>query len=131
MFFLEDAFTKATISGQCLLVNHAADIAGSTNKRIGVAMEVGMHRARQCSIAAKAGLEAHCFEPSPVSFERVKNQVQQESQEVQEDRVKLYNRAASETSEGTVDFKSSGGTGDHVGEFDLWRMEKTTDEHDI
>jgi len=35
------------------------------------------------------------------------------------------------TSEGTVDFKSTGGTGDHVGEFDMWRMKKTTDTKDL
>jgi len=112
-----------------ILVNHASDFTAG-NQRPGVAMEVGMHSAKQCLEAAKAGLEAHCFEPSPTSFERVKYQVNSEEQEVR-NRVAIYNKAASGTSEGTVDFKSSGGTGDHVGEFDMWRMKKTTDTNDM
>ena len=111
-----------------VLVKHASELSG--DKRPGVAMEVGMHSATQCLEAAKAGLEAHCFEPSPTSFDRVKRQVESQAQNVR-DRVSIYNKAASSTSEGTVNFKSSGGTGDHVGEFDMWRMKKMTADHDM
>ena len=93
----------------------------SKNKNPGVVMEVGMHRAVQCLQAAKAGLQAHCVEPSPTSFQRVQGAVKRASKEAQ-DRVHLYNVAAGETSEGTVPFKGTGGTGDHVGDFDMWNM---------
>lgn len=107
-------------------MNHAADIDNDSN----VAMEVGMQSAIQCLEAANAGLEAHCFEPSPNSFERVKKQVEKQDTIVR-DLVTIDNRAASGTSEGTVDFKSSGGTCDHVGEFDMWRMKKMTANKDM
>lgn len=111
-----------------ILVNHATDLCGSDNP--GVAMEVGMHSANQCLEAAKAGLKAHCFEPSPTSFQRVKNQVEAQEMSIRK-RVTIYNQAASSTSEGTIEFKSSGGTGDHVGGFDMWKMKASTDENDL
>ena len=36
--------------------------------------------------------------------------------------IHLYNVAAGGESSGMLDFVSSGGTGDHVGEFDMWNM---------
>eukprot|EP00977_Amphora_coffeiformis_P004699 scaffold1007_cov176-Amphora_coffeaeformis.AAC.5 len=114
-----------------ILLNHATDILGTTTLSSKhsppVAMEVGMHSATQCLEAAAAGLHVHCVEPSPASFQRVLNQVDASPHKA---RVSLYQKAASSTSQGTVNFKSSGGTGDHVGEFDMWRMKANTDlEH--
>ena len=122
------AIRAATRSGK-FLSNHATDIVGE-HKNPGVAMEVGMHSANQCLEAAKAGLKAHCFEPSPTSFQRVKNQVEAQEMNIRK-RVTIYNQAASSTSEGTIEFKSSGGTGDHVGGFDMWKMKASTDENDL
>lgn len=87
----------------------------------GIAIEVGMHRAYQCVQAAEAGLEAHCFEPSPVNFRRVTRGVNSRPKEVQ-DRIHLYKMAAASTSNSTVQFSSSGSTGDHVGSFNGWEM---------
>ena len=94
-----------------------------------VAMEVGMHRPRQCLQAAEAGLTAHCFEPSPVSFQRVQKKVKEAPQTIQS-RIHLYNAAAGSTAGILLNFTSSGGTGDHVGEFDVWNMKagKPSDE---
>ena len=73
-----------------------------------------MHRPAQCVEAAKGGLEAHCLEPSPISFQRVQSGVRQVESSVQE-RIHLYNKAAGDKSEGSVPFFVTGGTGDHVG----------------
>jgi FkbM family methyltransferase len=88
----------------------------------GAVMEVGMHRAFQCVAAAEAGLQAHCVEPSPKSFKRVTTGVKKAPADVQK-RIHLYNVAAGGSSEGSVPFTHSGGTGDHVGEHNMWTME--------
>lgn len=87
----------------------------------GIVMEVGMHRAIQCMNAAKAGFQTHCVEPSPNSFQRVQGAVVRAPPDVQK-RIHLYQVAAGSNSDGTVPFTSSGGTGDHVGEHDMWAM---------
>ena len=113
---IRDALLKEKINAEAVwdqLVEEAA--VGQA------AMEVGMHVALQCLQAAKAGLEAHCVEPSPKSFERVESRVKRAPADVQQ-RVHLYNAAAGNSSVGTVQFTGSGGTGDHVGEFDVWNM---------
>lgn len=88
-------------------------------------VEVGMHRAVQCLQAARAGFQAHCLEPSPRSFTRVFHAVGLESEEIQ-GRVHLHNVAAG-SDESTVPFVAGGGTGDHVGRVDMWKMEKIPD----
>lgn len=100
----------------------------NTRPTVGVAMEVGMHRAAQCLQAAAAGFQVHCVEPSPVSFRRVEAKVRTADRAVQQ-RTFLYQAAAaagggSESSPATttVSFTGSGGTGDHVGDFDVWNM---------
>lgn len=86
-------------------------------------VEVGMHRAKQCLQAAKRGFEAHCIEPSPTSFQLISAAIQNvKSQEVK-NRIHLYNIAAGSV-ESTVPFVASGGTGDHIGKVDMWKMEK-------
>jgi FkbM family methyltransferase len=101
--------------------------AVSSNKPAGIVMEVGMHRAFQCIQAAEAGLQAHCVEPSPNSFQRVQNAVNTKvtAPEVKE-RIHLYQKAASDTSGIMVPFSGAGGTGDFVGagEYDVWTMTK-------
>lgn len=87
----------------------------------GIVMEVGMHRAVQCLQAAHAGLHAYCVEPSPPSFGRVQRSVESEPKHVQ-DLVHLYQAAAGSTSGEELEFQSSGGTGDHVGDVDVWNM---------
>ena len=110
------------------LIEEGAQLV-SKNQTPGVVMEVGMHRAIQCLQAARAGLQAHCVEPSPTSFQRVKGGVRRAPKEVQ-DRVQLYNVAAGGTSEGTVPFRGAGGTGDHVGDFDMWNMKAGSSPQD-
>ena len=87
-------------------------------------MEVGMHRAVQC-IEAAQHFEAHCVEPSPVSFKRCQKGVKRAAPEVQE-RIHLHNVAASSTSGVIVDFSATGSTGDSVGSqgIDAWTMTK-------
>lgn len=93
-------------------------------------LEVGMHTATQCLQAAEAGFEAHCVEPSPASFERIQRGVDRRGSPETRARVHLYNRAAGAESGISLDFRSSGSTGDHVGTADMWTMTKPKpDEH--
>ena len=94
-----------------------------------IAMEVGMHRPKQCLEAARAGFQAHCVEPSPASFQRVQKGVKKESLEIR-NRVHLYPMAAGGTTGDKVPFTAMGGTGDHVGNVDAWNM-KTPEESNI
>jgi FkbM family methyltransferase len=94
-------------------------------KQVGVVMEVGMHKAKQCLQAATAGLQSHCIEPSPTSFQRVKMGIQHASSTIQS-RTHLYQYAAGSESGNTVPFIASGGTGDHVGNIDMWNMQPGT-----
>jgi FkbM family methyltransferase len=87
-----------------------------------VIMEVGMHTARQCVQAARYGLQTHCIEPSPKSIERVKLGIQKENRTIQS-YIHLYGMAAGTESGLTIPFVSSGSTGDHVGEYDMWNMQ--------
>ena len=89
-------------------------------------MEVGMHRANQCVYAATHGLEAHCVEPSPTSFESIRNEVSKQDVTVR-DKIHLYQKVAGSTSREHVSFQAAGGTGDHVtssssGGVDVWNM---------
>lgn len=82
--------------------------------KVGVAMEIGMHKATQCLQAAQGGLQAHCVEPSPNSFARVQRGVEKAAEDVQQ-RVHLYPNVASDESGKEIEFMGKGGTGDHVG----------------
>ena len=101
----------------------------SSNEEI-VIIEVGMHTARQCRQAAQYGFSVHCLEPSPMSFARIQSQVQQNQpgQEHQtakkNDNIHLYNMAASSESGHSIPFTASGSTGDHVGDYDMWNMQR-------
>lgn len=106
------------------LVDEGVNLQKKSKTPIAV-MEVGVHRATQCMHAAKSGLQAHCVEPSPKSFQRIQNAVRQAPTDVSS-RINLYNVAAGPSSEGSVAFTSTGGTGDHVGKHDMWRMEQET-----
>eukprot|EP00551_Chaetoceros_affinis_P016969 CAMPEP_0203687528 /NCGR_PEP_ID=MMETSP0091-20130426/559_1 /ASSEMBLY_ACC=CAM_ASM_001089 /TAXON_ID=426623 /ORGANISM="Chaetoceros affinis, Strain CCMP159" /LENGTH=396 /DNA_ID=CAMNT_0050556905 /DNA_START=31 /DNA_END=1221 /DNA_ORIENTATION=- len=88
------------------------------------AFEVGAHSSDQTLIAARAGFHAYCVEPSPKSFDRIYKQVLDAVTKDQSlaSYVHLFQVAAGSTSEGEVDFRTMGGTGDHVGEFDMWNM---------
>ncbi|KAL3924215.1 MAG: hypothetical protein SGILL_001178 [Bacillariaceae sp.] len=87
-------------------------------------IEVGMHNYVQCLQAATEGFQAHCFEPSPSSFQRITNNIGVKTGGSPElkDRVHLYNVAAG-SEESSVPFVANGGTGDHVGQVDMWKME--------
>ena len=96
--------------------------------KVGIVMEVGMHRATQCLRASKAGLQAHCVEPSPTSFEKIERDVNSQDPDVKS-RTHLYQVAASSDSGIKVPFSSAGSTGDHIGSgIDIWTMEKKEDE---
>ncbi len=82
------------------------------------AFEVGAHSAKQSLIAANAGFHAYCVEPSPKSFDRIYSQV---ADEVTKSNgiapyIHLFQAAAGSDSNGELDFRTMGGTGDHVGE---------------
>mmetsp|Transcript_4799 Transcript_4799/g.5472 ORF Transcript_4799/g.5472 Transcript_4799/m.5472 type:complete len:462 (-) Transcript_4799:315-1700(-) len=87
-------------------------------------IEVGAQSAKQCLLAAKAQFHTHCVEPSPKSFEQMQREISRERKRnpsIQK-YIHLYNVAAAAESGKTLDFFATGGTGDHVGEFDMWNM---------
>mmetsp|Transcript_23762 Transcript_23762/g.29226 ORF Transcript_23762/g.29226 Transcript_23762/m.29226 type:complete len:474 (+) Transcript_23762:845-2266(+) len=87
-------------------------------------IEVGAQSAKQCLLAAEAQFHTHCVEPSPKSFERMQREISRERKRnpsIQK-YIHLYNVAAAAESGKTLDFFATGGTGDHVGEFDMWNM---------
>jgi len=91
-----------------------------------VVIEVGAQMPAQCILAATLGYTTHCFEPSPNSYERLrksKEEAGKTSAEV-EGRLVTHPEAASGMSGKNIPFRSRGGPGDHVGEYDLWRMER-------
>lgn len=94
-----------------------------------VVFEVGAHAAKQSLTAAKQKFHAHSVEPSPPSFNRIKRgmiHALAKDASVGEF-IHLYNFAAGSQSGGMLDFKTTGGTGDHVGEFDVWNMKAGKD----
>ena len=99
-----------------------------------VAVEVGAQDPTQSLQALRAKFEVRCVEPSPKSFLRIKYRMKTFFKKDNNDSLQqyfhLYNAAAGATSGGTLDFRSTGGTGDHVGEFDMWNMkaEKVPDD---
>jgi FkbM family methyltransferase len=108
-----------------LLEEGAAAMLHNNTENGGVVMEVGVHKALQCVQAAEFGWKTHCVEPSPKSFARVKLQVKEKTSEATRSRITLHNVAAGPSSGGKVPFTAMGGTGDHVGDHDMWTMEKT------
>jgi FkbM family methyltransferase len=108
-----------------LLEEGAAAMLHNGTDNAGVVMEVGVHKALQCVQAADFGWKTHCVEPSPKSFRRVKWYVDQKASEGARSRITLHNVAAGPSSGGMVPFIGTGGTGDHVGDHDMWTMEKT------
>jgi FkbM family methyltransferase len=87
-------------------------------------IEVGMFNSKQCRLAAKMGMEAHCVEASPHNFGRIGKELLRVSVEDGKDRVHVYHNAAGSKSNQTVEFQSGGSTGDHVGVQDMFTMEK-------
>jgi hypothetical protein len=87
-------------------------------------IEVGVHSPKQCIDAAKRGYDTHCFEPSPLSYSRIERGIGKITTPETRDRIHIYNQAVGATSGQTIPFHSTGGTGDHVGEYDMWRMKK-------
>ena len=79
-----------------------------------VVLEVGVHDAEQCLMAARNDFEAHCVEPSPVNFRRCQKRVRRAPPSERE-RVHLHNVAAGNTTGAMVDFTAKGSTGDSVG----------------
>ena len=82
------------------------------------AFEVGAHRATQSLAAAKQRFHTYTVEPSPGSFSKIAWTM---NDEVKKDPslggyIHLFNAAAGSESGKTLDFKVTGGTGDHVGE---------------
>jgi FkbM family methyltransferase len=86
----------------------------SQNKKVGIIMEVGMHRATQCVEAAYAGFDAHCFEPSPISYSRVQRGVRNVKNASITDHIHIYNVAAGSKTNATISFLNSGSTGAFV-----------------
>lgn len=95
-------------------------------------LEVGAQNENQSLLAAKSKFHVHCVEPSPKSFKKIHQSILKKLNQMRKisnsevDHVRkfihLYNVAAGSKSGGTLDFYSTGGTGDHVGEFDMWNM---------
>merc|ERR1719491_1353260 len=110
-----------------LLSTHVSPNINSKIKDNNIAVvEVGMHTATQCIMAARAGFQAHCIEPSPVSFQRVQDDLTRETDVGVTDRITLYNVAAGSNADSgkSIPFISTGGTGDHAGTLDMWSMKE-------
>eukprot|EP00574_Skeletonema_japonicum_P014105 CAMPEP_0201726376 /NCGR_PEP_ID=MMETSP0593-20130828/9412_1 /ASSEMBLY_ACC=CAM_ASM_000672 /TAXON_ID=267983 /ORGANISM="Skeletonema japonicum, Strain CCMP2506" /LENGTH=416 /DNA_ID=CAMNT_0048217851 /DNA_START=32 /DNA_END=1283 /DNA_ORIENTATION=- len=86
-------------------------------------IEVGVHSPKQCINAAELGYDTHCFEPSPPSYTRIERGVHKTPPKTR-DLVHIYNTAVGDTSGQTIPFHSTGGTGDHVGDVDMWQMKR-------
>ena len=103
--------------------SQSSSSSSSNKKKPLIVIEVGANTAQQSIQAAQHGFEAHCVEPSPVAYEKMIKEVEKEPDDVKA-KVFVYNKAAGDTKEGYLDFVASGGTGDHVGQFDMWNMVK-------
>jgi FkbM family methyltransferase len=92
-------------------------------------VEVGAQNENQSLLAAKSKFNVHCVEPSPNSFKKIHLSILRKLNKMRRNGdnnvgkfIHLYNVAAGSKSGGTLDFYSTGGTGDHVGSFDMWNM---------
>ena len=89
-------------------------------------IEVGAQNENQSLLAAQAKYHVHCVEPSPKSFKNIhgsmKKKLRLAKDDVSKQYLHFYNVAAGDVSGKTLDFYSTGGTGDHVGEYDMWNM---------
>ena len=88
--------------------------------------EVGAHKAKQSLDAAKKLFHAHLIEPSPISFQKIERQMRDvvNNNPVLGEFIHLYNVAAGDESGSMLDFYTTGGTGDHIGEYNVWKMNK-------
>ena len=88
--------------------------------------EVGAQKAKQSLDAAKKLFHAHLIEPSPISFQKIERQVRNvvNNNPVLGEFIHLYNVAAGAESGSMLDFHTTGGTGDHIGEYNVWEMKK-------
>ncbi len=77
-------------------------------------LEVGGNRAHDAVKMAKMGFRAHSFEPSPLSFQRMKEALQSNFRREAAEKVFIYNYAVGDKDGGTVSFMSSDSTGAHV-----------------
>jgi len=101
-------------------------VAAEASGRPLVAVEVGVHSPLHCVHAAQVGFQTHCFEPSPKSYKRMvegKGGVNEQPPDIKA-RLVPHQEAAGPESGKILPFHSTGGTGDHIGEYDMWRMEK-------
>jgi len=98
------------------------EVEGGADEQRKVAIEVGVHTPTQCISAAELGYVLHCFEPSPVSYKRLEDGVANAPPGTKK-RIHPHQEAAGPASGMTVPFHSTGGTGDHIGEYDMWKME--------
>lgn len=89
-----------------------------------VVFEVGAQKVKQSLDAAKEKFHAYCIEPSPKSFNEIRREMagEIEKNKYLEEFLHIYNVAAGSKSNELLEFRSTGGTGDHVGEFDMWNM---------
>jgi FkbM family methyltransferase len=108
----------------------SSSLSDGTKKKKQVVIEVGVHSPKQCINAAELGYDTHCFEPSPKSFNRVENGVKKTRSDTR-DRIHLHNEAVGSTSGQTIPFHSTGGTGDHVGEYDMWKMKRRYESNSV
>mmetsp|Transcript_24828 Transcript_24828/g.28699 ORF Transcript_24828/g.28699 Transcript_24828/m.28699 type:complete len:438 (+) Transcript_24828:69-1382(+) len=93
-----------------------------------VMIEVGSQSLHQCLLAAVAQFNTHCIEPSPTSFTNIAFRVSKRIKGLPwlQKYIYLHNVAAGSESGKMLDFSSSGSTGDHVGDFDMWNMKPVT-----
>ena len=134
---LDDLVTKRKAGGALkraggdslwdLLLEEAVMIRFENNGGDVNIMEVGMHSPKQCLMAAEAGLQSYCVEPSPNSLGRIMKGFDAAADSTKKN-IRFYQMAAGSSTGIDLEFSSSGGTGDHVGgAIDIWHMEKLAD----
>ncbi len=97
-----------------------------------VVVEVGAQNENQSLLAAKMKYHVHCVEPSPKSFQsiygamkkKLRRNVNKDYDSDTKKFIHLYNVAAGRESNQMLDFYTTGGTGDHVNQIDMWNMKR-------
>ena len=114
----------AEIVWDTLISKGAAKMKENNYSKHLVTFEVGAHRAKQSKEALKSKFHTHVFEPSPSSFAKIKMVMEGiTSKDPELDRfLHLHNVAVGSTTGDILEFETSGSTGDHVGQFDVWHM---------
>lgn len=131
-FYYDKRFVAGFIWESILNIGYAQMKKNGFQEKLTI-MEVGAYSAKQIFDAVKHKFHVFFFEPSPKNFERIQKifLAEQEKDPTIGEFLYPFNMAAGATTGDMIDFKFSGGTGDHVGNFDVWNMKPGDEGDDI